>query len=137
MNCEQVELLLEAYALGALDAPTQARVDAHLLECDSCRREAHKFSIVAHTLPEALAHTSPLIAPPSLKASIMAAAANEVQGHAEKTKIEPQAIASAAPARRGGFLRQPRVWRLGLALSALLIIALVVWGAETNLRLQE
>jgi len=73
MNCEEIEELIGAYALGALPVETLAAVGEHL---DSCvnHAEAADFRTVASTLVFA----APEIAPPAaLKTRLMAAVRDE------------------------------------------------------------
>ena len=43
MNCNEVQELLEAYALGALDPIESRRVAAHIAECSECSRIARAY----------------------------------------------------------------------------------------------
>ena len=140
MNCAEVVPNLEAYALGALDVETQARVERHLTECDACRRAALQFSIVAHTLPDALAKRSPLVPPASLKQNLMAAvqaeAQAEVKAHTAIQQVTPRKI-KPSPAYRGHWLLNPRLWTVSLGVSLIVILALVTWLSVTHNRLEQ
>lgn len=141
MNCAEIKLNLEAYALGALDPQTHTSIERHLLECDACRRAALQYAIVVHSLPDALAKTSTLVPPASLKQNLLNAVQAEVEGHAGK---RPRALRRApspeppAPiAARPRWLVNPRVWMLSLAISIAVIFALIVWVTITYVRLQQ
>lgn len=73
MNCEEIEELIGAYALGALPAETLAAIGEHLDSCVNHPEAAH-FRAVASTLVFA----PPEIAPPAaLKTRLMAAVREE------------------------------------------------------------
>lgn len=63
--------LLEAYALGALEAEELAAVESHLRRCADCRAEADELVRLAHVLPEALAAASPLEPPAELRRRVL------------------------------------------------------------------
>lgn len=137
MNCAEIYPNLEAYALGALDSQTHAHVEHHLLDCDTCRRAAHQYAIVAHTLPDALAKSSTFVPPASLKQNLMAAVQAEVRGHAAAPARVVRQPVPAAAATRGRLLLNPRVWTFSLGVSMVVILALMGWLAVTHLQLQE
>lgn len=65
MDCKQVEELIDAHALGALDPAEKAEVETHLSECGDCRVQYEQSRIVAeqlalsvqlHSAPEGLFH---------------------------------------------------------------------------------
>lgn len=70
-NGEHVREQLAAYALGALDGPERAAVEAHLEQCAECRELARDESEAAQLLPEALAAASPLELPGPLKERVL------------------------------------------------------------------
>lgn len=141
MNCAEIKPNLEAYALGALDPQTHAAIDRHLLECDACRRAALQYEIVAHSLPDALAKSSTLIPPAALKQNLLNAVQAEVEGHAlgrtRAPRSAPAPDTSAPVALRRRWLLNPRVWMFSLALSIVVIFALIVWVTITYVRLQQ
>src|SRR5919197_3727619 len=71
MRCDDVQELLELYALGALDADEHAEVAAHLASCPTCQRLADELADVATALPQALAAASPLRMPATAKARLL------------------------------------------------------------------
>jgi anti-sigma-K factor RskA len=73
-ECNDIQLLLPAYALGALEPEEQSRVDDHLATCQTCRAEAASYAHVVDSLGVAAPHESP---PPALKAQVLAAATGQ------------------------------------------------------------
>jgi hypothetical protein len=71
MNHDQIRELLEAYALGVLEPAEQAAVEEHLPGCESCRRLAADYAIVAEALPAALAAATPSQPDPALRAHLL------------------------------------------------------------------
>jgi Anti-sigma-K factor rskA/Putative zinc-finger len=115
--------LLEAFALGALDEDERREVEAHLEQCDECAQLARALAEVAHGLPLALAATSPLRPPPSLKERVLGS-------------IAPAALQVA----RQGPPRTRRSWwpRAALAVGLAAIVALFgAWTARLNAALSE
>ncbi len=130
MNCEQIRELVEAYALGTLDAETQMTVEQHLAECADCRLLADEYREIVHRLPEAVAAASPLRPPDSLK-----------------TRLMQDVEASEAPAQSVWGGRKPvgkpaRNWRLspvqirfqqvGAAVILVLLIFSLAWIARLS-----
>ncbi|MFN2507019.1 MAG: zf-HC2 domain-containing protein [Acidimicrobiales bacterium] len=56
----EIQELLGAYALGAVDARERAIIEAHLATCDSCRVELDDHSRLAETLRRHASRVSPL-----------------------------------------------------------------------------
>jgi anti-sigma-K factor RskA len=94
MNCEEVEELIGAYALGALPVETLAGVGEHLPSCDK-----HPEAVELQAVAASLAFAAPEQEPPrALKTRLMAAVRGET--------------AEAPPsAERGGFFDRLRRWR--------------------------
>lgn len=141
MNCAEIKSNLEAFALGALEPQTHVLIERHLLECNACHRAALQYAIVAHTLPDALAKTSTLVPPASLKENLMRAAQADIEGHVAKRSAAPRRVSvpnkPAPVAQRRRWLLNPRLWILSLAASLLVIFSLVVWVTLTRVRLQQ
>ena len=68
MNCREVEELIPAYLLGALDEKEQAQVEAHIRECPACLALFHEQS-PAITLLSRVGDS--LQAPPDLKQRVL------------------------------------------------------------------
>ena len=96
---------LELYSLGALAPADRARVAAHLSECPACREQARAIDEVVQELPETLPERE---APGYLRERILASARAEV---------------AAARAPRRETARTSRLLRPGLALAAVLWLA--------------
>src|SRR5712692_7407447 len=60
MDCQQVQELLEAYVLDALDLDEYSAVSAHLAQCPDCRRQLAEYQAIIQLLPAALAVASPM-----------------------------------------------------------------------------
>jgi anti-sigma-K factor RskA len=109
MNCEEVEELIGAYALGALPVESLADIGEHLVTC-SKHPEAADLKAVANSLAFAAPEQEP---PPALKMRLMDA----VRGETE-----------AAPpvAERVGLFDRVRRWRPQRAIPYALAGALAV-----------
>jgi anti-sigma-K factor RskA len=70
-DCQKTRELLEAYALGALEADERTAVERHLETCADCRALADELVDTAHKLPLALAAVSPLRPPAALKGRLL------------------------------------------------------------------
>jgi Anti-sigma-K factor rskA/Putative zinc-finger len=124
VTCDQTRELLEAYALGVLDATERARVEEHLSSCEDCSAAVARYSEVLAGLPDALALASRLQLPTAIKQRLV-------------TKIKAGATSPAGPspstAPRQGRRRRVRpllvlaggvVLALALASTAALSFAL-------------
>jgi len=109
MNCEEVEELIGAYALGALPVEMLADVGEHLVSCAN-HPEAADLKAVADSLAVAVPEREP---PHALKMRLIAAVRGET--------------AEAPPAaERGGLFDRLRSWRPQRAVPYALAGALVV-----------
>jgi len=128
MNCEQIHELLEAYALGALDADSVAMVEKHLAECAECRELAEEFAGIANRLPQVLAMVSPLRPPDSMKDrlfdAIEADATTSVKLHDKPTRTIPIRVRR----RYSRYTFQ----RIGSAVALVLLMFSVVWIAHLS-----
>src|SRR3989304_4253362 len=109
MNCEEVEELIGAYALGALSVETAGDIGEHLVSCDN-HPEAADLKAVAASLAFATPEREP---PPALKARMMAAVSGEA------------AAAPTAQMRRN-FFEGLRRWKPARAVPYALAGALAV-----------
>jgi anti-sigma factor RsiW len=50
MDCNELVELVTAYLDGALDSDTQARVEAHLADCDGCANYVQQFRETVRTV---------------------------------------------------------------------------------------
>jgi len=92
----EIQDLLGAYALGAVDDDERAIIDAHLQTCESCRIELDDHSRLAETLLRHASRVSPL-------ASI------EANGSAKTNGADPRAPG-------------PRRWAVSVAIAAVLVV---------------
>jgi anti-sigma-K factor RskA len=104
---------LAAYAIGALDGEEQRLVRAHVATCASCRAEVRAFSETAWTIAETAARD----APPHLRTAI-------VERARSKRSPRPSGLAGILDA-----LRRPVPLVVPLAFAAVLVVALVGYGA--------
>jgi hypothetical protein len=72
MTCLQIEELLEAYALAALEPEEQASVERHLNECPSCQKRVDEYWETVGLFPSSAQLVPAMKAPSSLKASVWA-----------------------------------------------------------------
>src|SRR5215211_2897505 len=119
-ECNDIQPLLPAYALGALEPDERARVDDHLATCATCRAEAASYAYVVDSLGAAAPQESP---PPALKERVLAAAAGQAV---------PEGVVVAAgsdrdlPAGSSTNWRSSRLVFLLSASSILLLVGVVV-----------
>jgi len=109
---------LAAYMLGALPDEERDQLERHLEVCDRCRADAAALQPALDVLPVAV---SPMVAPPELKARVMAVVDAEAQllgaAGSEADRPSPQ-----RPRRRGlGALFPRTVIAAGAAAAALAV----------------
>lgn len=129
--CQDIQELIPAYLLDAVDAAERARVEEHLPECPVCLEFVRAYSPVLAALPYAASQVEP---PADLKARVLAATLPARQTAPQQTPVAPRRT-RAAPVAAGrlswlsSLVRSP-----ALAAAALvLVLALGVW----NLALQN
>ncbi len=116
MDCEAARELLDAWALGALDAEEAPSVDEHLAGCLACSALAGSARDTAASIAMAV----PLLAAsPELKARVMATAA----------------VMSAPPARR--FVRTSPWWVAAAAAAVVVGLGALAWGAYLQTRVND
>jgi hypothetical protein len=104
LRCEQIRELLEAHALGALEAEERQAVEDHLETCLDCRAEAAELREMVHALPLALGEASPVRPPTPLKARVFQAVAGNSDATMRKRgRARRVALAIAAVAIVAGF----------------------------------
>jgi hypothetical protein len=136
LSHDQVQDLLPAYVLGALERDEEAAVREHLASCQ-LHDEVAELGGTVHYLAEIVEPVEP---PAALKARILAAAA-EADLEARRAGAVPAAIAAPAPMRPQPAVvptvERPRLrltW--GWAMQAAAVIAVIALGAW-NLNLQS
>ncbi|HEV3124450.1 MAG TPA: anti-sigma factor [Candidatus Dormibacteraeota bacterium] len=117
MTCDDADLLLAAYAVGALDADDRLPLRSHLVDCDRCRHEGTRYVQAAEFLALGVDLVTP---PPALRSRIMARVHAEAAG--EPVPGEPwyRRLWSVVPSGRG-----LTVAGAGAALAAVAAAALV------------
>ncbi len=117
-DCQNIEPLLAAHALGSLEGDEKAQVEAHLPACPSCRVLWSEYRAVADGLLMAVPEAMP---PDNLRRSL----ARRVAGPA-----------GALPASNGAADRRLTSWRFafGVAIAGLLLVNLVLLQQVIGLR---
>ncbi len=119
MNCEEVEDLIAAYALGALPVDALSEIGEHLASCANHPEAAHLRAVAA-----SLSITAPeMEPPPDLKARLMEAIGAEA---AEPAKVQPR---GGVLGWLRGVVRQRAVPYALAAALAVVVAVLVVWLA--------
>ena len=109
---------LEAYTLGAVDPQTAERVAAHLVECETCRREAAGLAEVVATLPGTVALREPRT---TLRERVLRTASADVARTTPRRRWRPGRV---------------RVAPVALAGLASLVVVLGAIDFDLNQRLQ-
>jgi anti-sigma-K factor RskA len=125
-NCETIEPLLAAYALGSHDSEARAVVEAHLHTCAGCRQTLAAYQRVAHLLPLGAPEAAPA---PELRGRVLAAVAAAAAG---RPTHEP----SHRTARWHELARRWRP-RLAWALAIVMLAALLSWNISLQRDLAE
>lgn len=126
MSCNEVQMLLAGYALGALDSVEATEVRAHLAGCIECSPILFDYDLVVENLPLAIASGNVAELPPGLRARVLGAALDP-QAWPESSPVTatiPLRPARTRPPVAGGTLRVRRWYALVAAAAALLIVVL-------------
>ncbi len=118
--CEELEELVPAYVLDAVDEPDRARIEAHLPRCSRCTRLIESYRPVTDLLPHAARPVEP---PAELKYRVLAATTSARRAPAQRPPLSTQLARLF-----GSLFRSPAFSAVALAL----VLALGVW----NLALQ-
>ena len=116
MEHQQWRDLCAAHALGALDPPESARLEAHLRGCAACREEIASHQAVV----EALGRSLPPMVPPAAAEQAVMKLAVESRGREESPPFSPR----PATATAGGLVSR---WLLPVA--AMLVAGASLWLA--------
>lgn len=129
LNTEHEEIadLLPAYALWAVTDDERARVEAHLLTCDRCRREVVGLRGLAYHLPLAVDEREP---PARLRQHLLTAA--QAEDDHRPVAVERRELPTPLPVRRRF---QPSV--LAASVLVLLSLGLGAWNVSLQGRLAE
>lgn len=123
---EQVDELIAAYSLGAVDAPEAALVRRHLPDCTECQETLLRMTEVVAVLPLSLEEVQP---PRELRDRILSGVAGE---QSTSTRVGPTIVADPAPMGKLLFLRRVPNWA-PVAVAAVLLAVMFGW----NLSLQN
>jgi anti-sigma factor RsiW len=148
MEHSRAKDLLEAYALGVLEADERHAVERHLASCTECRRLAADLAATADLLPLAIAAASPLRPPADLKDRVLRAAHHSPRG-ATATGVSAHPSAASAEPSPGGVTSSAvdrwRIvpgragrWRIVAAAALLVVLTLsLLWGARLSEALDQ
>jgi len=124
MNCDEIEELLAAYAIGALSTKEAGQARAHLA---SCRRHDEALAGLRATV-DALALAAPEREPPTaLRARVLGAFEREV------TSAPPAVVQMRPTARRWFAPPRPAFAWLAAAVLLLAVVGLGAWNAVLQL----
>ncbi len=118
MNCQEVDELLGAYALEALDVEAMRQVERHLSYCRLHDQELAELRTAAMALPLSAEHRDP---PPRLRDRVLAAF------ETDRARVQRTAAAGGpAPVRSWPVF--PRGWYGFAAVLGVVLIGLAVWA---------
>ena len=119
---DEIQELLPAYVLDAIDDADRARVNQHLAHCDDCTRVATDLRPVA----DLLAHAVPLVEPPAgLRSRVLAATMPKAQ---PTTSFIAQLSSFFS-----GLVRAPAF----AAVSLVLVVALGLWNVSLQNQISQ
>lgn len=127
MNCQQVDELGAAYALGAVDPDERQQIERHLATCGQphvdARGAAGAGSLVAVS-------SEPVLPSPALRRRLMATVAAIPQEHRPRPAVPTAAKPTDSMARRPGWLERTGLLRpLALGTMAATLVLAVAAGA--------
>lgn len=130
MNCETVDELAAAYAIGAVGPSEEGAIERHLNECHEAHTEARALIDAAQIAPLSLDQVVP---PPALRARLMTTVAATPQEHRAVARVQ-------SPHERRG---RDRWWRwspvalAGVAAALLLVVAVGAWNVTLQQQLGQ
>jgi anti-sigma-K factor RskA len=128
VTTEHVTDLLPLYALGALEAGEQARLEAHLAQCPACRTEAAELLAVTSSLAAAVPARHP---PPGLRAAVL-----QRISETPRARVVPAAAARSRPPATRAAMRRPAMnWGMAAVVAAL--AGLLAWNAYLTNRINS
>ena len=129
LTCSDVNELVPAYALGAIDPDEERAISEHLMTCDDAHLEARELIAAAAIVPASLAPVAPSAA---LRTRLMTTIAETPQAHRRAALEEPRPIGTRAPWWRINALPA------GLAAAALAAaVGFGAWGISARNELAE
>lgn len=114
MSCQEMEELLGAYALEALNDVERKAADAHLAECPNCTHTLQQLQAIVDLFPLSVPAVDP---PPRLKAQILARIQAEEAARLFPTQNAPTPVYQRKPATR---------WRTALLAASMLVLLLLL-----------
>lgn len=132
MNCEDVDQLAAAYALGSVEPDEERAVSEHLATCPSSHTNARDLLAAGSLLPMTAEAVTPSSA---LRARLMATVAETPQDHREPAP--PMAVhrVAGSPARPWWRLAPLQAGLAAVGLAA--VVGLGAWNVNLNQRLAE
>ena len=129
LTCADVDELVPAYALGAIDPDEELAISEHLMTCADAHVEARELIAAAAVVPASLAPVAPSAA---LRTRLMTTIAETPQAHRRAVLEEPRTTVARAPWWRINALPA------GLAATALAAaVGFGAWGISVNNELAE
>ncbi len=116
MSCQEMEELLGAYALGALNDVERKAADAHLAECPKCTHTLQQLQAIVDLFPLSVPAVDP---PPRLKAQILA----RIQAEEAARLFPTQNAPTPTPVYRRN---QATRWRTALLAASMLVLFLLL-----------
>lgn len=133
MNCEHVDELAAAYALGAVESTEERGISQHLATCHRPHAEARALIDAAAAIP---AHLEPITATSALRARLMATVAETAQDHRAAPAVRREALVDSPVRRPWWQLPSPLVGAVG-AVALALAVGLGAWGVALQQQVAE
>jgi len=128
-ECLQIQDMLEAYSVEALNPDEMAAVEAHLTGCEDCRALATEFQETAALLPLGLRAAAGDELPTSLKERVLASISTDAS---ETVRLD-----RPRPVRRFSLAGRPRVPTIAAAAALILLAISVGWGLRQTAALAK
>ena len=133
MNCEHVDELAAAYALGAVEQAEEREISLHLATCDRPHAEARALIDAAVAVPAQLEPMPPVA---GLRERLMATVAETAQDHRPAPAVRRE-VHALPPVRRPWWqLSSPLVGAAAAAALAL-AVGLGAWGVSLQQQVAE
>ena len=133
MNCELVDELAAAFALGAVESAEERGISQHLATCHRPHAEARALIDAAAAVP---AHLEPMTATPALRARLMATVAETAQDHRAAPAVRREALADPPLRRPWWQFPSPLVGAVA-AVALALAVGLGAWGVSLQQQVAE
>ena len=133
MNCQQVDDLAAAYALGAVEPAEEREITQHLASCERPHAEARALIDAAAAVP---AQLEPMTATPALRARLMATVAETAQDHRAAPAVRREALVDPPLRRPWWQLASPLVGAVA-AVALALAVGLGAWGVSLQQQVAE